>query len=584
MLNTLLPAQEPATSYFDLLRRDGAVAMECFVRGVAVLRHPLLNKGTAFTHEERRALDIDGFLPDRVSTLEQQVARAYEDFGSLGTPIDKHRFLRSLQDRQEILYFALVTGHIEEMLPIIYTPTVGDAVKRAGLFREHARGLSFSPASIDRASLIVEQHPFSDVRLIVATDSSAILGLGDLGAGGTEIAIGKLAIYTAAGGIPPHQTLPVTLDVGTNNQELRDDPHYVGANQPRMRGEEYINFIDGFVDAVWQRWPRAIIQWEDLARDAAFEVLRRHREQGPCFNDDIQGTGAVVVAGILAACSQRGVSIKEQRFVLHGAGAGGLGVAWAIRTALERAGASPDDARQRVLVLDSRGLLVASDSLDSLKAEFAQVAEDIDWADGRPGLLETVKGAKPTVLIGLSGVTGAFSEEVVRAMLAECPTPIIMPLSNPTSHAEALPKDLIAWTDGAATVATGSPFEDVDYGGRPIAIGQGNNAFIFPGLGHGASLSAAITITDGMIMAAAEALADYTVQRDDCDGRIYPPVDAMPEASRYVAAAVIREAVGCGMGIMPSEVTPEELVAESFWTPEYVPVIAGERPPEVPEF
>lgn len=580
MLNTLLPAQEPATSYFDLLRREGAVAMECFVRGVAVLRHPLLNKGTAFTHEERRSLDIDGFLPERVSTLEEQVARAYEDFSSLPTAINKHRFLRSLQDRQEILYFALVTQHLEEMLPIIYTPTVGDAVKRAGLFREHARGLSFSPASIGRAGLIVEQHPFSDVRLIVATDSSAILGLGDQGAGGTEIAIGKLAIYTAAGGIPPHQTLPVTLDVGTNNQELRNDPHYVGANQARMRGEEYINFIDGFVDAVWQRWPRAIIQWEDLARDAAFEVLRRHREHGPCFNDDIQGTGAVVVAGILAACAQRGDSIANERFVLHGAGAGGLGVAWAIRAALERAGVSADDARRRVLVLDSRGLLIAGDSIDSLKNEFAQHAEEVTWADGRPDLLDTVKGAKPTVLIGLSGVASAFSEEVVRAMLAECPTPIIMPLSNPTSHAEALPKDLIEWTDGAAVVATGSPFEDVEYGGRTIAIGQGNNAFIFPGLGHGASLSGAITITDGMIMAAAEALAAYTVAQDDSDGRIYPPVDAMPEASKCVAVAVIKEAAKCGMGSIFPGLTPEEMVAEAFWTPEYVPVIAGERPPE----
>ncbi len=583
MLNTLLPAQEPATSYFDLLRREGAVAMECFVRGVAVLRHPLLNKGTAFTHEERRALDIDGFLPERVSTLEEQVARAYEDFSSLLTAINKHRFLRSLQDRQEILYFALVTQHIEEMLPIIYTPTVGDAVKRAGLFREHARGLSFTPASIDRACVIVEQHPFSDVRLIVATDSSAILGLGDQGAGGTEIAIGKLAIYTAAGGIPPHQTLPITLDVGTNNQELRNDAHYVGANQARMTGDDYVNFVDGFVDAVWQRWPRAIIQWEDLARDAAFMVLRRHREHGPCFNDDIQGTGAVVAAGILAACALTNESIADQTFVLHGAGAGGLGVAWAILTALERAGLSEQEARKRVLVLDSRGLLIASDSLDPLKSEFAQEATDVPWADGRPDLLDTVTGAKPTVLIGLSGVAGAFSQDVVRAMYATCSTPIIMPLSNPNSHSEALPKDLIEWTNGDATVATGSPFEDVEYEGQTIAIGQGNNAFIFPGLGHGASLCAAITITDGMIMAAAEALAAYTVEREEFEGRIYPPVEYMPEASRYVAAAVIREAVTCGMGSIPPGAKPEELVAESFWTPEYVPVIAGERPPEVHE-
>lgn len=574
------PTNLPATTFVDFCV-DEAVGeyAECFIRGRDILRHPLVNKGTAFTREERRALGIEGLIPDQVSTLEGQVKRAYAAFRAQPDAISKHVFLRSVQDHQEILYFALLSQHLEEMLPIVYTPTVGDAVKRSALFSEAYRGIAFAPSTIERADDITWQHPYHDVRLVVATDSSAILGLGDQGAGGSEIAIGKLAIYTAAGGVAPHQTLPATLDVGTDRETLRDDPIYVGVDAPRLRGDAYFEFTDRFVNSIWGRWPSAVLQWEDLSRDAAFAVLERYRDAGPTFNDDIQGTGAVVLAGILAACARKGTKITDELVVIHGAGAGGLGVAWAIRAGLERAGLSEDEARSRVLVLDSRGLLVRGEGLDPLKDRFAQDRDAVAWAEGgRPDLLETVRKAHPTVLIGLSGVAGAFDEAIVRAALEGCEAPIVMPLSNPTSHSEALPADVIRWTDGRAIVATGSPFDPVEYNGRTIPIGQGNNAFIFPGLGHGVVIADARVVTDGMIIAAAESLAEYTLAQPEFGERIYPPIHALPDAARAVAAGVVREAVVAE--VAQRDVDTEDIEGEierAFWKPKYTPVRASAR-------
>jgi malate dehydrogenase (oxaloacetate-decarboxylating) len=570
-------AIHPPTRHFDI-RNDGeGGVVDCYLRGPAVLRDPMLNRGTAFSRDERAALGIDGLLPDRVSTLEEQIARAYAAYRRQPDPISKHAFLRALQERQEILYFALIGAHIEEVLPIIYTPTVGDAVQRAGLFYESTRGLSFSPNSIRRARHIVTQHAYRDVRLIVATDSSAILGIGDQGAGGTEIAIGKLAIYTAAGGVAPYHTLPATLDVGTDRIALREDPLYVGADLPRLRGPAYLDFMDRFVDATWERWPRALIQWEDLARDAAFAVLERFRDRGPTFNDDIQGTGAVVLAGVLTHCRRNGLEFTDQRFVIHGAGAGGLGVAWAIRTGLERAGLDASEARRRVLVIDSRGLLVRGVGLEHVKEDFAQDPADVTWAAvERPGLLDTVQGFSPTVLIGLSGIGGAFDEEVVGAVASSCEAPLVMPLSNPTSLAEAIPADVLRWTQGKATVATGSPFDPVEVGGRNIDIGQGNNAFIFPGLGHGAVIADARVISDGLIIAAAEALSTFTLANPEWETRIFPPITAIRDAARAVAVAVVEAAVDEGVARATIE-DATRAVDAAIWTPEYLPIRAATR-------
>ncbi len=570
------PSNLPATAFVDFCVDDDGEYAECFIRGRDILRHPLVNKGTAFTKEERRALGIEGLIPDQVSTLEGQVRRAYAAFTAQPDAISKHVFLRSVQDHQEVLYFALLAEHLEEMLPIVYTPTVGDAVKRSALYTEAYRGIAFSPSTIERSDDIAWQHPYHDVRLIVATDSSAILGLGDQGAGGGEIAVGKLAIYTAAGGVAPHQTLPATLDVGTDRESLLNNPMYVGVDAPRLTGEAYFAFTDRFVNSIWGRWPSAVIQWEDLSRDAAFAVLDRYRDAGPTFNDDIQGTGAVVLAGILVACLRRGRSITDETFVIHGAGAGGLGVAWAIRAGLERAGLSEDDARAKVLVIDSRGLLVNGNGLDPLKSKFAQDPERVTWADGRPDLLETVKGAGPTVLIGLSGVAGAFDEDVINAALEHTDAPIVMPLSNPTALAEAQPVDVLRWSKGRAIVATGSPFDPVEYEGRSIPIGQGNNAFIFPGLGHGVVITDASTVSDSMIIAAAEALAEYTAAEPSFGERIFPPIAKMPEAARAVAAGVIREAMKVGAARVEfADDQVEAAVEAAFWKPKYTPVRAS---------
>ncbi|MBC7174231.1 MAG: oxaloacetate-decarboxylating malate dehydrogenase, partial [Polyangiaceae bacterium] len=407
---------------------------------------------------------LDGLLPPQVNTLEQQVERVYTGFKQEPTPIAKHQFLRSLQERQEVLFYALLERHLEEMLPIVYTPTVGDAVMQFSALYQTPRGISLSPLNINRALDVVDSYPMDDVRMIVATDSSAILGIGDQGYGGLAIPIGKLSLYTVGGGVSPFHTMPVSLDVGTERLDLINDPAYLGVRQRRLKGKEYLDFIDKFVDAVATRYPDAVIQWEDLGKEAAFAVLERYRERHPSFNDDIQGTGAVALAGVISACRLKGEKLVDQRVVVHGAGAGGLGVALAIRDGMIADGLSLEDATQRVMVLDSRGLLLASRKMEDYKRPFAHDASYIDgWeiAGEIPTLLETITNAKATVLLGLSGQAGAFGEAEVRAVAANAERPIIFPLSNPTSSCEAIPADVLEWTDGRALVATGSPFDPV---------------------------------------------------------------------------------------------------------------------------
>jgi malate dehydrogenase (oxaloacetate-decarboxylating) len=565
---------------FDLKEDEhGRKYMEVYLDGIALLRLVLSNKGTAFSYEERVALRIGGLLPPQYNTLEQQIDRVYEGFVQAPTDIDKYQYLRSVQERQEILFYALLEKHLEEMLPIVYTPTVGAAVQQFSALYQNPRGLSFSPLNIDRAGQTLNCYPMEDVRMIVATDSSAILGIGDQGYGGLAIPIGKMALYTVAGGVSPFHTMPVALDVGTDRMDLINNPNYLGVRQKRLRGEDYYKFLDQFVDAVWARWPDAVIQWEDLSKTAAFSVLERYRDRGPSFNDDIQGTGAVALAGILAACHLRNENLSDEIFVIHGAGAGGIGVAWAVREGLLRAGLSEAEAEARVFVLDSKGLLLEDREMEEYKRAYAHNRAKIaDWKfeGDAPDLVETIQNAKATVLLGLSGRPGAFDEAVVRAMADNHKWPIIFPLSNPTSSAEATPEDIFRWTDGQAIVATGSPFEPVRMGGVTHPIGQGNNAFIFPGLGFGAILSDAKVITDGMVLEASQALADYTIEKYVEGGLIYPPVGDLQETSIRVATRVCQQAMRDK--VARRENIPEDIeafVRERFWHPVYLPFVRG---------
>jgi malate dehydrogenase (oxaloacetate-decarboxylating) len=566
---------------FDLKEDEhGRKYMEVYLDGIALLRLVLSNKGTAFSYEERVALRLDGLLPPQFNTLEQQIDRVYEGFVQAPTDIDKYQYLRAVQERQEILFYALLERHLEEMLPIVYTPTVGAAVQQFSALYQNPRGLSFSPLNIDRAEQTLQCYPMEDVRMIVATDSSAILGIGDQGYGGLAIPIGKMALYTVGGGVSPFHTMPVALDVGTERMDLINDANYLGVRQKRLRGEDYYKFLDRFVDAVWNRWPDAVIQWEDLSKTAAFNVLERYRDRGPSFNDDIQGTGAVALAGILAACHLRDESLEDEIFVIHGAGAGGIGVAWSIREGLVRAGISRKEAHERVFVLDSRGLLLKDRDMEDYKKEFAHeraVVRGWEYDGDAPDLVETIRNAKATVLLGLSGQPGAFDEPVVRAMAENHKWPIIFPLSNPTSSAEAKPVDIFKWTDGQAIVATGSPFEPVMMRGVTHPIGQGNNAFIFPGLGFGAILSDAKSITDNMVLEASQALADYSIEKYVEGGLIYPPVSDLQETSIRVATRVVRQAVADGVARrenIPEDV--EAFVRERFWHPTYLPFVRGQ--------
>ncbi|HEY2749077.1 MAG TPA: NAD-dependent malic enzyme, partial [Polyangia bacterium] len=519
--------------YFDVKHDEhGREYLEVYLDGIALLRLVLTNKGTAFTPDERVALGLDGMLPPQVNSIEQQLERVYAGFRREASPLAKYQYLRALQERNEILFYTLLERHLTEMLPIVYTPTVGEAVQQFNFLYQSARGLSLSPLNIDRAERAIKNYTWNDVRMIVATDASAILGIGDQGYGGLAIPIGKLALYTVGGGVSPFHTLPVALDVGTDRTDLISDPFYLGVRQRRLRGEAYFDFLDKFVKAVKGRYPRAVIQWEDLAKDAAFAVLERYRKMLPSFNDDIQGTGAVALAGLINACQLRGERLRDQRAVVYGAGAGGCGVAWAIRQGMMRDGLDANEAQRRVLVLDSKGLLTSNRSMEPYKKSFAQdpaVVAGWKLVGAVPSLLETIENAKPTALLGLSGQPRAFNEPVVQAMLAanDKARPIIFPLSNPTSSCEALPEELIEWTEGRAIVATGSPFAPVQYRGKTYTVGQGNNAFVFPGLGFGAILSEAREITDGMVLAAAYALSDYVAGNCLPKGEIYPAVDEL---------------------------------------------------------
>ncbi len=555
---------------------DPGDSLQVSLRGADLLSDPALNKGTGFSIAEREAFALSGLMPPGLSTLKDQLQRAYENFHLAEDDLQRYRSLEDLQNRNETLFYRLLVDHIEEMAPIVYTPTVGAVCAAYSHLYRRPHGLYVSAVHRGRIETVLRRAAVRDCRIIVLTDNEAILGLGDLGVGGMRIPVGKLTLYTAGAGIHPSSCLAIDLDVGTNNAELLNDPLYLGLRQERLTGEAYISLLDELVAAVTKVFPKAVMQWEDFANENAFKVLHRFRGSLPSFNDDIQGTGAVVVAGLTRALRQAGRSLKDERVVFLGAGASGGGCALAVRAALVAAGSSEAQARSQVLCLDSRGLILDDrPGLSGHKRLLAATASlTAGWAakpNGTFDLADVVREFRPMSLVGASGQAGAFTEELVRSMHEGCPRPVILPLSNPTSHAEALPADLLRWTAGAALVATGSPHPPVQYNGQLYEIGQANNVLIFPGLGLGAIAVQAREIPDAAFLAAAEALAAAAGLDTRPGAALFPPIGELRQISRQVASAVAHTLVAVGAAPFLDEAAIETRLSALVWDPAYVP-------------
>ncbi|MED0997061.1 oxaloacetate-decarboxylating malate dehydrogenase [Bacillus mobilis] len=557
-------------------------SLETTLRGVEVLSTPLLNKGVAFTQEEREELGLKGLLPPAVLTLEEQARRAYEQFCSQPDDLLKNVYLTALHDRNEVLFYRILTNHLREMLPIVYTPTVGVAIQRYSHEYRKPRGVYLSindPSGIEEAFANIGATA-ENIDLVVVTDGEGILGIGDWGVGGINIAIGKLAVYTAAVGIDPSRVLPVILDVGTNREELLNNPFYIGNRHPRITGEAYDEFIDTFVQAVNKQFPKALLHWEDFSSRNARKILDKYRHDICTFNDDIQGTGAVSLAAVLSAVKVSGVPLSEHRVVVFGAGTAGIGIADQVRDAMVRVGVSEEESYKRFWCIDRNGLVTNNmeDLLDFQMPYARKEAEVSEWKQNDViGLAEVVKHVKPTILIGTSTVAGAFKEEIIKEMASHVERPIILPMSNPTPLAEAKPVDLIEWTEGRALVATGSPFEPVTYNGVTYVIGQSNNALIFPGLGLGTIVVRASVMTDGMFAAAAEAVASM-VDTSQPGAPILPEVEELRNISEMVAIEVAKVAVA--EGVARENLSDNDIkiaVKEAIWEPEYRQIKAVEK-------
>jgi malate dehydrogenase (oxaloacetate-decarboxylating) len=560
---------------FELIWTPDGMVVRVRVRGRSVLASPLLNRGTAFTSAEREALGLAGLLPNAVSTMEVQLARVYGQYQRERGDLAKNLYLANLRDRNEVLFYRLLTEHIAEMLPVVYTPTVGTAIERYSLEYGRPRGVYLSvdhPGQIGTAFGNYGLGP-DDVDLIVATDSEGILGIGDWGVGGIAIALGKLALYVAAAGLHPNRIIPAVLDTGTENKALLDDPLYVGKRHPRVRGSRYDELIDAYVATATAMFPRAMLHWEDFGAASAHRILARYAGSCCTFNDDIQGTAAVVLAAALGAVRVAGTSMRDQRVVIHGAGTAGIGIADVLRQVMIAQGLPAGQAASRFWALGSRGLLTSdyAGTMRDFQVPYArQAAEVASWrrdGEGRIGLAEVVARARPTMLIGTSTQPGVFSEPIVTEMAAHAKRPVIMPLSNPTSLSEAHPADLIAWTGGRALIATGSPFDPVAYDGVRYEFAQANNALIFPGLGLGVTVARARRVSDGMLAAAAAALASL------CDAAtpgaaVLPPVTRLRQVSAAVATAVAQAAQAEGLAQARLD-DPAKQVAQAMWTPAY---------------
>lgn len=544
------------------------------LRGKEVLSNPFLNKGTAFTKEEREELGLDGLLPPRVLTLDEQVKKVYEQYSMRTTNLFKNGVLYDLYNRNVVLFYRLLKDHLAEMLPIIYTPTVGAAIETYSHTYRRPGGLYLSIDDLDgiETAFYNLELPKNGIDLIVVTDSESILGIGDQGVGGINIAIGKLAVYTAAAGIDPSRVLPVVLDVGTNNQTLISDPIYIGNKFARVRGERYEVFIDLFIQTARKFFPEVLLHWEDLGNVNARNIMTKYGDKILTFNDDIQGTGAVTLAAIMSALKVTGTSLKDQRIVIFGPGSAGIGNADQLVDAMILEGLTKEEAYDRFWAIDYRGLLTdeSGDVLNFQKPYLRKAEEVKNWdrnEDGIISLIEVVGRVKPTILIGTSGQAGAFTEEIVKEMAKHVERPIIIPMSNPTALAEAVPENLIKWTDGKALIATGSPFDHVEYNGVTYEIGQANNAFVFPGLGLGAIVAKAEIISKGMFAAAANAVAKMT-DTSKSGASLLPSVEKLHEVSEYVAVEVVKAAIN--QGIARADIQDvEQAVAEAMWEPEY---------------
>ncbi|ARX69876.1 NAD-dependent malic enzyme [Bacillus cereus] len=557
-------------------------ALETTLRGAEVLSTPLLNKGVAFTQNEREELGLKGLLPPAVLTLEEQARRAYEQFSSQPDDLLKNVYLTALHDRNEVLFYRILTDHLREMLPIVYTPTVGVAIQRYSHEYRKPRGVYLSindPSGIEEAFTNIGATA-ENIDLVVVTDGEGILGIGDWGVGGINIAIGKLAVYTAAVGIDPSRVLPVILDVGTNREELLNNPFYIGNRHPRITGKAYDEFIDTFVQAVNKQFPKALLHWEDFSSRNARKILDKYRHDVCTFNDDIQGTGAVSLAAVLSAVKASGVPLSEHRVVVFGAGTAGIGIADQVRDAMVRVGVSEEESYKRFWCIDRNGL-VTDNMEDLLDFQIPYARKEVEVSGWKQndviGLAEVVKHVKPTILIGTSTVAGAFKEEIIKEMASHVERPIILPMSNPTPLAEAKPADLIEWTEGRALVATGSPFEPVTYNGVTYVIGQSNNALIFPGLGLGTIVVRASVMTDGMFAAAAEAVASM-VDTSQPGAPILPEVEELRNISEMVAIEVAKVAVAEGVArVNLSDNDIKMAVKEAMWKPEYRQIKAVEK-------
>jgi malate dehydrogenase (oxaloacetate-decarboxylating) len=549
--------------------------IETSFSGQVLLDNPLLNKGSAFPEDERREFGLLGLLPLHCSTIEEQLARTYENYRRKESDLERYVFLTALQDRNETLFYRLVEEHVGEMMPIIYTPTVGEGCRQYSHVFRRPRGLYISYPHRDEIPALLDNAAVEKVEVIVVTDGERILGLGDLGVGGMGIPIGKLSLYSVCAGIHPATTLPIMLDVGTDNPELLDDPLYLGWRHPRVRGQDYDDFIERFVGAVKQKWPQVLLQWEDFSKQNAGRLLERYRDRLCTFNDDIQGTGAVTLAGLFAAMKLLGSTLSQQRIVILGAGSSAIGICDQIVAAMVQAGHAEHDAKRKLWLVDSKGLVHdGRNNLESSKQKYAHPAASIE-AKG-VNFFDVVRNIHPTILIGTSGQQGAFSEDVVREMARHVERPVIFPLSNPTSKCEATPGELFNWTNGRALVATGSPFPAVSHDGRLIKIGQCNNAFIFPGVGLGVIASRARRVTDAMFSAAARVLSEFSPALNDPSGPLFPPLEVVQEVSHRVALAVGAEAVRAGLTSMTLD-SLERAVTEKMWIPQYVPLrhVAG---------
>jgi malate dehydrogenase (oxaloacetate-decarboxylating) len=551
----------------------GGSVRQVSLSGFDLINSPRLNKGTAFSDQERDAFDLHGLLPPHVGTLDEQIERRMQALGEQPTPFNKYSFLHDLQDTNETLFYALLVRNIEQMLPLVYTPTVGEGCQRFSEIWKKPRGLFLSYPNKDRIDQILSHPRYAEVKCIVVSDGERILGLGDQGAGGMGIPIGKMALYTALGGIHPEHCLPILLDVGTNNEDRLKSPIYIGWRHERIRGAEYDAFVDVFVNSVKKRWPHVLLQWEDFAGSNAARFLARYRNQLCTFNDDIQGTAAIATATLISAINVTGVPLEQQKIVVVGFGSAGLGITNLLAQFMQDKGLTEEEARKHFYAIDRYGLVTEhGKDVRPEQLPYARKEQEVKgWkqGNGEITLLDVVREAKPSVLIGVSGQKGAFSEQVVREMAKHTARPVIFPLSNPTSSSEATPQDLLNWTEGRALIGTGSPFEPVDFGGKKIHIAQTNNSYIFPGLALGIIASKARHVTDTMVKAAAQELIRHLPTQKDKDASLLPPLAESREIGRFIAQAVGRQAIQDGQAQVTGEDELSRELRANIWEPVY---------------